>query len=72
MTTEEDVAFCDLKPELFPFSIEWIDEDGATLHRIDVAGPGSLRVPSFRDLGLPRPVPIVIRWGDGEVQYSYP
>jgi hypothetical protein len=40
-------AFRDLPADYFPLTMEFITESGQVVHRMDVPGPGAIRIPGL-------------------------
>ena len=73
LTKEEldtGIAFRDLPAGCFPFTVEYYETGtDRLLHTTEVTGPGSMRVPGKKELGVDD-VHVVCTWPDGLVTTS--
>lgn len=61
----EEIKFRGVPPDMFPFTIEYLNSAGAVIHTEQVTAPGVLSVPNLVDLW--GPISVRMLWPDGSV-----
>ena len=67
-----DTAFADIKPDDFPFTIEYLDDADEVVWSQEVPGPGVVEVPSYTELGLPGEVAVRLTFPGGRQIIAFP